>query len=191
MTVLKNDFVELVIFCRRRITWIYYFTCIVNFIKGGHTLVGSGKLLANREGELNKKQQCLAKKRKKTIMSFILFPILFAFTFLSSPVLSASDLVLAKVDRRVSLLTSFLFSSRFRVSISHLLLFLFSSQHITIHRARLNYTLPRISSDLHFLYIARLYSIQCRPYNQKEWIGRIHDIWITSLARFYVFCAVF
>ncbi|KAH1123694.1 hypothetical protein GLYMA_06G015400v4 [Glycine max] len=36
-------------------------------------------------------------------MSFILFPILFAFTFLSSPVLSASDLVLAKVDRRIDL----------------------------------------------------------------------------------------
>ena len=137
-------------------------------------------------GELNKKQQwllgCLVlsavnelkKKIKKTmkrgIMSsnLFLFPILFSFAFLSSPVLSASDLILAKVDRRVSLLTSFLFSSRFRVSISHLLLFLFSSQHITIHRARLNYTLPRISSDLHFLYIARLYSIQCRPYNQKE-----------------------
>ena len=75
-------------------------------------------------GELNKKQQwllgCLVlsavnelkKKIKKTmkrgIMSsnLFLFPILFSFAFLSSPVLSASDLILAKVDRRVSLLIS-------------------------------------------------------------------------------------
>lgn len=70
-----------------------------------------------------------------------LFPFLFTFSiFLFSPVLSASDLILTKVDRRVS---PFLFhlSSPFRVSISSTVpLFLFSLHHI-IH----SIPLPRVS----------------------------------------------
>lgn len=41
--------------------------------------------------------------RSIPFLFLFLFPILFAFPFLSSPVLSASDLILAKVDRRIDL----------------------------------------------------------------------------------------
>ena len=71
-----------------------------------------GCLVPNAANELKQqwqKKRRKKKKKKKTMkrgmMSSILFPILFAFAFLSSPVFSASDLILAKVDRRVSLLT--------------------------------------------------------------------------------------
>lgn len=69
-----------------------------------------------RLNELKQGKAAAAEQEKKSIKRMNLFPFLFTLAFLSSHAFSASDLILTKVDRRVSLLTHFLLP--FRVSVT-------------------------------------------------------------------------